>query len=65
VEPVPSIDQQSVWRWKEARSEILVEFLTPAFGAESIRELHALGVCAQALNYLNYLIADPIKVVAL
>ncbi len=64
-ELAPSIDQQSVWRWKEARWEMLVEFLTSAFGDESIRKLHAFGVSAQALNYLDYLIADPIKAVAL
>jgi hypothetical protein len=43
----------------------LVEFLTPAFGEESIRELPALGVNAQALNYLNFLIAEPIKAAAM
>ena len=43
----------------------LVEFLTPAFGEETIRELPALGVNAQALNYLNFLIAEPIHAAAL
>ena len=33
---------------------------TPAFGEEGLRDLPALGVQAQALHYLNYLIADPI-----
>ena len=42
----------------------LVEFLTPAFGDETIRELPALGVNAQALNYLNFLIAEPIHAAA-
>jgi hypothetical protein len=42
-----------------------VEFLTPAFGDESVKPLPALGVSAQALNYLNFLIADPIHAVAL
>ncbi len=64
-DPVPSLNKKSVWRWREARSETLVEFLTPACGDESIRLLPSLGVSAQSLHYLNYLIADPIKAVAL
>ena len=63
--PLPSLNKKSVWRWKEARSETMVEFLTPAFGDETIRNLPSLGVSAQSLHYLNYLIADPIKAVAL
>lgn len=63
--PLPSLDHKRVWRWKDAATETLVEFLTPAFGDEGIRDLPALGVSAQALHYLNYLIADPIKAVAL
>ena len=43
----------------------MVEFLTPAFGEERVKPLPALGVSAQALNYLNYLIAEPIAAVAL
>lgn len=43
----------------------MVEFLTPAFGEESVKPLPSLGVSAQALNYLNYLIAEPIPAVAL
>ena len=38
-----------------------MEFLTPSFDAEEdLRELAALGVSAQSLHFLNYLIADPI-----
>ena len=45
---------------------MMVEFLTPSFDAEEgIRDLPALGVKAQALHHLNYLIADPIHAVAL
>lgn len=62
---LPSLDNRRVWRWKDASTETLVEFLTPAFGDEGIRDLPALGVSAQALHYLNFLIADPIKAVAL
>ena len=64
-DPVPSLEGAQVWRWRQSRSETLVEFLTPAFGAEDIRPLPALGVSAQALNYLNYLIAEPVQAVAL
>lgn len=63
--PVPSLDHGRVWKWRDASGETLVEFLTPAFGEEGIRDLPALGVSAQALHYLNFLIAEPIKAVAL
>lgn len=63
--PVPSLDNARVWKWRDAAGETLVEFLTPAFGEEGIRDLPALGVSAQALHYLNYLIAEPIQAVAL
>jgi hypothetical protein len=64
--PVPSLHKASVWRWKQTRSQTLIEFLTPSFRAEEdIRPLPALGVSAQSLHYLNYLIAEPIKAAAL
>ena len=63
--PVPSLDGNKVWRWRQSRNEMMVEFLTPSFGAEEgIRPIAALGVDAQSLHHLNYLIADPIKAVA-
>jgi hypothetical protein len=44
----------------------MVEFLTPSFRPEEdIRPLPALGVAAQSLHFLNYLIAQPIKAAAL
>ena len=43
----------------------MVEFLTPAFGDEGIKPLPALGVSAQGLNYLNFLIAEPIHALAI
>ncbi|MAC79699.1 MAG: hypothetical protein CML66_16740 [Rhodobacteraceae bacterium] len=64
-DPVPGIHDRQVWRWRQSHGEALVEFLTPAFGAETVKPLPALGVSAQGLNYLNYLIADPIHAVAL
>lgn len=59
--PVPSLDRERVWRWRQSARDTLVEFLTPSFsGAEDIRPLPTLGVHAQSLHYLNYLISDPI-----
>ncbi|WP_084399876.1 nucleotidyltransferase family protein [Henriciella aquimarina] len=63
--PVPSIDKGRVWRWRQSSSETLVEFLTPSFDAEEgIRELPALGVSAQSLHHLNFLIAEPLHAAA-
>lgn len=64
-DPVPGVQDRQVWKWRQNRGEALVEFLTPAFGDESVKPLPALAVSAQGLNYLNYLIADPIPAVAL
>ena len=64
-DPVPGLDAGRTWRWTQGGSGQLVEFLTPAFGEETIRDLPALGVGAQALNYLNFLIADPVHAAAL
>lgn len=62
-EPVPTVHRNQVWRWRQTKQNTLVEFLTPSFEEdEGIRELPALGVSAQSLHFLNYLIADPIKV---
>jgi hypothetical protein len=61
-DPVPSLQPDAVWRWRQTRSDTLVEFLTPSFDeAEDLRPLPALGVHAQSLHFLNYLIAEPIK----
>lgn len=58
--PAPSLEPGRTWRWRQTAGNALVEFLTPAFGEEGLRDLPALGVQAQALNHLNYLIAEPI-----
>ncbi|WP_374636809.1 GSU2403 family nucleotidyltransferase fold protein [Paracoccus sp. (in: a-proteobacteria)] len=58
--PVPSLEQGRTWRWRQTTGNALVEFLTPAFGDEGLRSLPALGVQAQALHYLNFLLAEPI-----
>lgn len=64
-DPVPGVQDRQVWKWRQNRGEAMVEFLTPAFGDESVKPLPALGVSAHALNYLNYLIAEPIPAIAL
>lgn len=64
--PVPSLGSRSVWKWRQTRSDLMVEFLTPSFRPEEdIRDLPALGVAAQSLHFLNFLIAGPIKAAAL
>lgn len=64
-DPLPGLEKGRTWRWAQGGSGQLVEFLTPAFGDESIRHLPALGVEAQGLNYLNHLIAEPIHAAVL
>lgn len=60
-EPVPGLDRHRSWRWRQSRKNLLVEFLTPSFtDTEDTRPLQALGVHAQSLHYLNYLLAEPI-----
>jgi len=62
---VPGVQDRQVWKWRQNRGSAIVEFLTPAFGDESVKPLPALGVSAQGLNYLNYLLAEPLQAVAL
>ena len=64
-EAVPGVYDRQIWKWRQSGGEAMVEFLTPAFGDEGIKPLPALGVSAQALNYLNFLIAEPIHALAL
>lgn len=64
-DPVPGVEDRQVWKWRQNRGTAMVEFLTPAFGDERVKPLPALGVSAQALNYLNFLIAEPIPAVVL
>lgn len=61
--PAPTLDQNKTWRWTQTGGDLLVEFLTPSFEEdEGLKPLAALGVHAQSLPYLNFLIADPIPV---
>ncbi|NNF72595.1 MAG: hypothetical protein HKN02_10430 [Rhodobacteraceae bacterium] len=64
-DPVPGLDLASVWQWRDAGRETLVEFLMPAQRDETVRPLPALGISARALRHLDFLLADPIKAVAL
>jgi hypothetical protein len=60
--PVPSLKKSATWRWKQTKNNTLVEFLTPSFEEEEgIKHLAALGVDAQSLHHLNYLLSSPIK----
>ena len=62
-DPLPSMDNGKTWRWRHTNRQTLVEFLTPSFEEdETIRDLPSLGVNAQSLHFLNYLIAEPIRV---
>lgn len=62
---VPSLDAGKVWRWRQSRSQTLVEFLTPSFNdREELRELAALGVSAQSLHFLNFVTSEPIHAAA-
>jgi hypothetical protein len=63
--PLPGADPGRTWRWSKGGSGQLVELLSPAFGEETIHSLPALGVSAQALYELKFLIAAPIHAAAL
>ncbi|EFO34015.1 conserved hypothetical protein [Roseibium sp. TrichSKD4] len=62
-DPLPALESGKTWRWRHTNRQTLVEFLTPSFEEdEAIRDLPSLGVNAQSLHFLNYLIAEPIRV---
>jgi hypothetical protein len=62
-EPVPALKKGQAWRWMQTERQTLVEFLAPSFNDdEGVVDLPALGVSAQSLHFLNYLIAEPIRV---
>lgn len=67
LRPLPSLDKKNrATRWTVGGSGPEVEFLAPRMkGERDILELQPLGVHAQALPFLNFLIADPIPAVAL
>ena len=58
-EATPSLDPRKVWRWRQSSSQTLVEFLTPSFrDEEGLLDLAALGVSAQSLHYLEFVLED-------
>lgn len=67
LRPVPSLDRkQRTTKWTMGGGGPEVEFLVPRMKEDSeFLKLEPLGVYAQALPFLNFLIADPIPAVAL
>lgn len=58
----PSPEKTGVWRWQQTRRTTRVQFLVPSIdGTEGLRDLPALGISAQSLCHLNFLIAGPIQ----
>lgn len=61
--PVASLEKNNLWRWQQTDRTTLVEFVTPSYEEdEGIRDFPALGISAQSLHLLDFLIADPIQV---
>lgn len=67
LEPAPGLDRkQRPTRWRMSGGGAIVDFLAPQMRADrDVVKLEALGVYAQALGFLNFLIAEPIEAVAL
>lgn len=67
LEPVAALDpRQQPTRWQMPGGGISIDFLAPRMqDRRDVVPLVALGVHAQALSYLNFLIAEPILAVAL
>lgn len=64
--PVPSLERDKAWRWRQADGSSIVEFLTPSFrDEEGLRDLPQMGVSAQALHHLEYLISEPLDAAAI
>lgn len=64
--PVPSLHKTKPVRWRMPNSDFVLDFLAPSFGSEEgPQKLKALGLWAQGLHFLNFLIRDPISAVAL
>ncbi|MEE2690672.1 MAG: GSU2403 family nucleotidyltransferase fold protein [Pseudomonadota bacterium] len=67
LEPAPGLDRKNrPTRWRMAGGGAAVDFLAPQMRADrDVVALEPLGVYAQALSFLNFLIAEPIEAVAL
>lgn len=66
LEPAAALDAKGrSARWRLRGGGAALDFLTPSFAEEEdLQRLEALGVWAQGLHFLNFLIADPIPAVA-
>ncbi|GAB4141872.1 MAG: GSU2403 family nucleotidyltransferase fold protein [Sphingomonadales bacterium] len=67
LSPVPGLDRKKrPTRWIMQGGGTMVDFLVPRMREDvDTLMLEPLGVCAQALSFLNFLIADPIPAVGL
>ncbi|HLI13465.1 MAG TPA: GSU2403 family nucleotidyltransferase fold protein [Alphaproteobacteria bacterium] len=67
LEPAPDLDpKHRPTRWVMRGGGAIVDFLVPRMReGKTVVRLEPLGVYAQALPFLNFLIADPIPAVAL
>lgn len=66
LKPTESLDRRKPTRWRMPKSDFVVDFVAPSFDEkEGPQKLEALGLWAQGLHFLNYLIRDPIPAVAL
>jgi hypothetical protein len=64
--PIGSLHRGKPTRWRLPGSDFVIDFLSPSFDeAEGPQRLEALGLWAQGLHFLNFLIRDPIPAVAL
>jgi len=66
MSPIGSLNAKKPTRWRMTGSDFVVDFLAPSFDErEGPQKLEALGVWAQGLHFLNFLIRDPIPAAAL
>jgi len=66
MSPIGSLNNKTPTRWRMTDSDFVVDFLAPSFDDnEGPQKLEALGVWAQGLHFLNFLIRDPIPAVAI
>lgn len=66
MSPIGSLNHKKPTRWRMTDSDFVVDFLAPSFDdKEGPQRLEALGVWAQGLHFLNFLIRDPLPAVAI
>lgn len=67
LEPAPGLDPRNrPTSWRLPGGGVRIDFLAPFMkGGEETRYLEPLGVHAQALSFLNFLIAEPVPAVGL